>query len=208
MNSQSWKRLFTPNIRSKPDNKISILGNKTIIRPKKRKDIENDFQWRTDTELSDLDATVPINLSYEQFERISVNELSKSSQWSEKFSIENHEKKHIGNCMYYDVNRWEKSCEFGIMIGDKSFWNGGYGTDATINLLYYIYTETEIENVFLHTLQTNIRAQKAFSKSGFSSPKEVKKGRYEFFKMTTNKEDWLKKFSEVDIKIIPEEEKD
>ena len=110
MNSQSWKRLFTPNIRSKPDSKISILGNKTIIRPKKRKDIENDFQWRTDTELSDLDATVPINLSYEQFERISVNELSKSSQWSEKFSIENHEKKHIGNCMYYDVNRWEKSC--------------------------------------------------------------------------------------------------
>ena len=54
MNSQSWKRLFTPNIRSKPDSKISILGNKTIIRPKKRKDIENDFQWRTDTELSDL----------------------------------------------------------------------------------------------------------------------------------------------------------
>ena len=104
MNSQSWKRLFTPNIKSKPDSKISILGNKTIIRPKKRKDIENDFQWRTDTELSDLDATVPINLSYEQFERISVNELSKSSQWSEKFSIENHEKKHIGNQEYFKTN--------------------------------------------------------------------------------------------------------
>ena len=42
MNSQSWKRLFTPNIRSKPDNKIFIWGNKTIIRPKKRKDIENN----------------------------------------------------------------------------------------------------------------------------------------------------------------------
>ena len=51
------EKAFTPNIKSKPDNKISILGSKTIIRPK-RKDIENDFQWRTDTELSDLDATV------------------------------------------------------------------------------------------------------------------------------------------------------
>ena len=143
-----------------------ILGNKTIIRPK-RKDIENDFQWRTDTELSDLDATVPINLSYEHSKRISVNELSKSSQWSEKFSIENHD---IGNCMYYDVNRWEKSCEFGIMIGDKSFWNGGYGTDATINLLYYIYTETEIENV-LHTLQNKYQSTKLFQIRIFSKKK-------------------------------------
>ena len=58
MNSQSWKRLFTPNIRSKPDSKISILGNKTIIRPKKRKDIENDFQWRTDTVASKSDNSV------------------------------------------------------------------------------------------------------------------------------------------------------
>ena len=131
-----------------------------------------------------MDATVPINLSYEQFERISVNELSKSSQWSEKFSIENHEKKHIiGNCMYYDVNRWEKSCEFGISW-NRIFWNGGYGTDATINLLYYIYTETEIE--CLYTLCKQIWKHKKLSKSGFSSPK-VKKGRYEFFKMTTNK---------------------
>ncbi len=208
MNSQSWKKLFIPKIKTKSENKISIFGYKTIIRPKSKKDIKNDFCWRTDKELSDLDATLPINLSFEQFERISINDLSKSSQWSEKFSIDNFDKKHIGNCMFYDVNRWEKSCEFGIMIGDKSYWSGGYGSDSTISLLYYIFSETEIENVYLHTLTSNIRAQKAFAKAGFVSPKEVRKGRFEFLKMTTEKSYWLERFKKIKIKIIPEEEQD
>lgn len=208
MNSQSWKKLFMPKIKTKSEKKISILGHKTIIRAKSKEDIRNDFCWRVDRELSELDATLPINLSFEQFERISINDLSKSSQWSEKFSIDNLNKEHIGNCMFYDVNRWEKSCEFGIMIGNKSFWNGGYGSDATVSMLYYIFKETEIENVYLHTLATNIRAQKAFKKAGFDSPKHVKKGRYEFIKMITNKKSWLEKFNDSKVKIIPVVEQD
>ena len=197
-----------PKIKTKSEKKISILGHKTIIRAKSKEDIRNDFCWRVDRELSELDATLPINLSFEQFERISINDLSKSSQWSEKFSIDNLNKEHIGNCMFYDVNRWEKSCEFGIMIGNKSFWNGGYGSDATVSMLYYIFKETEIENVYLHTLATNIRAQKAFKKAGFDSPKHVKKGRYEFIKMITNKKSWLEKFNDSKVKIIPVVEQD
>jgi len=192
-----------PKIKTKSEKKISILGHKTIIRAKSKDDIRNDFCWRVDRELSELDATLPINLSFEQFERISINDLSKSSQWSEKFSIDNLDKEHIGNCMFYDVNRWEKSCEFGIMIGNKSFWNGGYGSDATVSMLYYIFKETEIENVYLHTLATNIRAQKAFKKAGFDSPKHVKKGRYEFIKMITDKKSWLEKFNDSKVKITP-----
>jgi len=197
-----------PKIKTKSEKKISILGHKTIIRAKSKDDIRNDFCWRVDRELSELDATLPINLSFEQFERISINDLSKSSQWSEKFSIDNLDKEHIGNCMFYDVNRWEKSCEFGIMIGNKSFWNGGYGSDATVSMLYYIFKETEIENVYLHTLATNIRAQKAFKKAGFDSPKHVKKGRYEFIKMITDKKSWLEKFNDSKVKITPVVEQD
>ena len=78
MKSQSWKKLFIPKIKTKSENSISLKGEKTIICPKSKKDILNDFEWRTDTELSDLDATLPINLSFEQFERISVNDLAKS----------------------------------------------------------------------------------------------------------------------------------
>tara|TARA_B110001454_G_scaffold43130_1_gene42231 strand:- start:76 stop:702 length:627 start_codon:yes stop_codon:yes gene_type:complete len=208
MKSQSWKKLFIPKIKTKSEKSISLIGEKTIIRPKSKKDIINDFKWRTDHELSDLDATLPINLSYEQFERISINDLAKSSPWSEKFSIDNLEKDHIGNCMFYDINRWDKSCEFGIMIGDKKYWSSGYGADATKNLIYYIFTETDITNIYLHTLIKNIRAQKSFKRAGFIKSERINKGKYEFFKMTTSKDYWLEKFHNIEIKTTPEEEQD
>ena len=208
MNSRSWKKLFMPKINTKPAKLISITGDKTVLRPKQKKDIENDFKWRTDIELSELDATLPINLSYEQFERISINDLHKSSPWSEKFSIDNLNEEHIGNCMFYDINRWEKSCEFGIMIGNKAFWNSGYGTDAAKNLLFYIFNYTDINEVYLHTLLKNNRAQKSFSKAGFENPKEVKKGKYEFIRMSTLKEEWTNKFNDIELKTTLEEEQD
>ena len=208
MNSQSWKKLFMPKIKTKSTKPIIITGEKTILRPKLKSDIKNDYRWRTDSELSELDATIPINLSFEQFERISINDLSKSSPWSEKFSIDNLNKDHIGNCMFYDINRWEKSCEFGIMIGNKSFWNSGYGTDASRNLLFYIFNHTEINEVYLHTLQRNLRAQKSFQKAGFENPKEIKKGRFEFIKMSTKRDIWMNKFSDLVLNTTLEEEQD
>ena len=208
MNSQSWKKLFMPKIKTKSSKPIIITGEKTILRPKLKSDIKNDYSWRTDSELSELDATIPINLSFEQFERISINDLSKSSPWSEKFSIDNLNKDHIGNCMFYDINRWEKSCEFGIMIGNKSFWNSGYGTDASRNLLFYIFNHTEINEVYLHTLQRNLRAHKSFQKAGFENPKEIKKGRFEFIKMSTKRDIWMNKFSDLVLSTTLEEEQD
>lgn len=208
MNSQSWKKLFMPKIKTKSTKPIIITGEKTILRPKLKSDIKNDYSWRTDSELSELDATIPINLSFEQFERISINDLSKSSPWSEKFSIDNLNKDHIGNCMFYDINRWEKSCEFGIMIGNKSFWNSGYGTDASKNLLFYIFNYTEINEVYLHTLLRNVRAQKSFQKAGFENPKEIKKGRFEFIKMSTKRDLWMNKFSDLVLNTTLEEEQD
>ena len=157
MKSKSWKKLFLPEIKTRSEKNIILVGRKTIVRPKTIEDLKNDYRWRIDPELSDLDATVPINLTYEQFQRISINEIEKPSPWSVKFSIDNKKNVHIGNCMFYDINRWNNSCEYGIMIGNKKYWNSGYGADATLNTLYYIFNQTDITKIYLHTLTENIR---------------------------------------------------
>ena len=87
MKSKSWKKLFLPEIKTRSEKNIILIGEKTIVRRKTREDLKNDYGWRIDPELSDLDATVPINLTYEQFQRISINEIEKPSPWSLKFSI-------------------------------------------------------------------------------------------------------------------------
>ena len=73
MKSKSWKKLFLPEIKTRSEKNIILIGEKTIVRRKTREDLKNDYGWRIDPELSDLDATVPINLTYEQFQRISIN---------------------------------------------------------------------------------------------------------------------------------------
>ena len=82
MKSKSWKKLFLPEIKTRSEKNIILIGEKTIVRRKTRKDLKNDYGWRIDPELSDLDATVPINLTYEQFQRISINAIEKPSPWS------------------------------------------------------------------------------------------------------------------------------
>ena len=38
--------------------------------------------------------------------------------------------KLIGSCGFFNLDQRNRSSEFGIMIGDKSYWNKGYGTEA------------------------------------------------------------------------------
>ena len=52
-----------------------IQGKNVILRSKKMEDVNNDFSWRTNEELSRLDATTPINLSIGEFRRYSKQEI-------------------------------------------------------------------------------------------------------------------------------------
>ena len=40
-----------------PKNRVFIKGESVILREKNIKDLADDYRWRTDTELSELDAT-------------------------------------------------------------------------------------------------------------------------------------------------------
>jgi len=91
---------------------------------------------------------------------------------------------HIGNCMYYDLDERRGQTELGIMIGDRDYWNGGYGTDAVVTLVEHIFkTISSINKIYLHTLDWNDRARKSFAKAGFVEVREVKRDGQNFVLM-------------------------
>lgn len=167
-----------------------LEGNQVVLRPKLLSDVQNDYEWRVDEELARLDAAPPLRLSLEQFRSMSDSELLYPVPWSRRFAIDTTDGKHIGNCMYYDIDFSRKETELGILIGDRQYWSKGYGTDAVNTLLRHIFTETPITRVYLHTLQWNERAQKSFTKSGFRPVKNTHKDGYDFLYMETRKEEW------------------
>ncbi len=69
------------------------------------------------------------------------------------------------------------------MIGDKSFWNQGYGTESVCLLVQHGFDSLNLNRIFLHVFETNPRAIRAYEKAGFKlegreRQAEFKDGRY------------------------------
>ncbi len=170
--------------------RVEIRGEKVVIREKRIEDVADDYAWRTDEELSRLDATHPLRMSFAEFARFSRDEIIYDSSASRRLAIDTLDGLHIGNCMYYDVNLKRGEAELGIMIGDRGYWDNGYGTDSVEALLGHIFTTTPLGRVYLHTLEWNVRARRAFAKSGFSEVKKVRRSGMDFLQMDVRCEDW------------------
>jgi RimJ/RimL family protein N-acetyltransferase len=192
MKLASSKRLW-PWQKSRPQNgkTPAVHGRLIVLRPKSIEDAEQDYEWRTNPELAALDATVPLMITFREYLRYHRDDIEFPSPWSVRLAVDTLDGRHIGNCMYYDIDPERRQCEVGIMIGDRAYWGRGYGTDAVSTLLRHIFTETPIEHVYLHTLVGNTRAQKAFTKAGFSPAGQVRRDGYDFLKMEVWRDPWL-----------------
>jgi len=144
-----------------------INGKKVVLRQKSLRDAPSDYEWRCDPELARLDGVLPAMVSFPEFMKSYEQELLYPSWHRRRFAIDTLEGKHIGNCMYYDVDDERAEAELGIMIGERDYWNQGYGSDAVITLVNHIFSEIRIARIYLHTLDFNLRAQRCFQKCGF-----------------------------------------
>lgn len=75
--------------------------------------------------------------------------------------------RHIGNVKLDKIDWISRKAEFGIMIGDKSCWGKGYGTETTQLILKYAFDILNLEKIDLGLVEENIPAYKTYKKLGF-----------------------------------------
>jgi RimJ/RimL family protein N-acetyltransferase len=175
-----------------------IKGKKVVLREKRLEDATNDYAWRSDDELAHLDAAPPLRQSFGGYLANYAEELLYPSPRRRRFAIESLEGRHIGNLMYYDIDEGKGQAELGIMIGDRDYWDQGYGTDAITTVLDYIFTTTKLDRIYLNTLDSNIRAQRCFRKCGFTPCGQRKRHNHNFIVMETCRNSWSKKLAAED----------
>ena len=175
-----------------------MRGEKVVLREKRPEDVPDDYAWRSDEELARLDATRPLSMSFQDFINYSEEEISYPSDRSKRLAIDTLDGKHIGNCMYYDINVRRGSTEMGVMIGDREYWGRGYGTDSVGTLLRHIFTTMSLNRVYLHTLEWNARARRSFAKAGFRELKKVHRNGMDFVLMEIWRTEWEHSNSEGD----------
>lgn len=170
---------------------IIATGSRVILRQKKLEDSVEDYSWSTDPELSKLDATSPITIGFNEYLIYYTDKLKYHGSLRNMYAIDTTEGVHIGNCTYYNIDEKKKEAELGIMIGDRRYWNQDYGYESILLLRNYIFITTNINRLFLHVLDWNIRGYKSFIKSGFMHCGISEKGEYRFMVMEFYR-DWLK----------------
>jgi RimJ/RimL family protein N-acetyltransferase len=166
---------------------------KTRLREKRLSDAGNDYLWQIDPELAALDAVPPQSLSYPDYLARYAVELRYPPARRQRFAIETLDGEHIGNCTYYAINHKRGEAELGIMIGNRDYWDKGYGVDAITGLLDIIFGETGLSRIYLKTLASNTRAQKCFAKCGFTPCGRLRRDGYDFTLMEIQRRHWLER---------------
>jgi len=159
------------------------IGNKVRLREKRLADATVDYVWKIDPELNQLDAAPLLTISFQQYLSDYTRELRYPPPTRKRFAIETLDGKHIGNCTYYGIDKAKGEAELGIMIGDRNYWDKGYGANAVTTLVNYIFQYTKLNRIYLKTLASNTRAQKCFAKCGFTPYEHLNYDGYNFVLM-------------------------
>jgi RimJ/RimL family protein N-acetyltransferase len=169
-----------------------VTGKKTRLREKKLSDVRNDYRWQSDPELARLDAAPTLEMSFAIY-LLDYSSLLNRKDARYPLAIETLEGRHIGNCTCYDIDEKKGEAQVGIMIGDRDYWDKGYGTDAVNTLVNYLFRNSSLDRLYLKTLDWNQRAHRCFAKCGFTDCGQLKRSGHNFILMELKREQWEKR---------------
>ena len=77
------------------------------------------------------------------------------------------EESPIGMINHNKIDMDNRNTTIDVLIGEKKYWNKGFGTDALRTFVKYLFEKFELNRIWLGTYAFNDRAVKAYRKAGF-----------------------------------------
>jgi len=144
-----------------------IVGEKIYLRGLEKDDLKgNMFQWANDSEVTHYMVTGARPNSMELLEEEYARLMSSKSDVVLAI-IDKETNIHIGNVGLYVINWISRSAEFRIIIGEKEYYNKGYGTEAIKLTVEYGFEKLNLNKVWLGGNAEHIEAIKAYENAGF-----------------------------------------
>jgi RimJ/RimL family protein N-acetyltransferase len=149
---------------------VMILGERVRLRPIEREDLRRCVRWFQDPEVRrHLDQELPLSLAQE--ERWFESMVGRGEE--QPFAIEvasQHEAEswlHIGVCGFHVIRRPAGVGEIGLVIGERSWWGRGCGSDAVRTLVRLGFDTFNLHRISLRVFADNARGLGCYEKVGF-----------------------------------------
>lgn len=160
-----------------------LFGPRIRLRAAEKKDIETFLRWINDPDVTEnLMMIAPMSrveeeLWYENMIEkppsehvlvIETKEDEKTADWHP-----------IGTCQFIRINWRNRSGEVGIMIGEKLYWDRGYGSETMRLLLEHGFNTLNLHRVWLQVFAKNQRGIRAYEKAGFIHEGKFRQAHYQ-----------------------------
>ena len=156
-----------------------IYGERLRLRALERSDLEHFVKWLNDPEVTrGLSHVAPLSFAAEEnwfdgmltrsvHERPLMIDIRLGDEWLP-----------VGDLGFSTID-WRASCaEFGIVIGEKAYWDQGYGSEAILLLLGHGFGTLNLNRISLRVFATNARARHAYQKIGFREEGRLRQAEY------------------------------
>ena len=121
--------------------------------------------------LSDPEVNRYLEARHQKYSKSSLTQwisTHQDSNHSRIFSIiDDLNETPIGTLRISRINLMYKTCDVGLMIGDKNYWGKGYGTESIKKACTYL-KDSGFRKVHAGAYSANIGSIKSFLKNGFS----------------------------------------
>jgi RimJ/RimL family protein N-acetyltransferase len=179
-----------------------IIGDQIRFRAIEKEDLPSFVRWLNDPEVKlGLSLLYPLSLAEE--EEWFSNMLKKPPR-ERPMAIEiqpDPRKDHwvfVGNCGLFLLDWENRSAEIGIHIGEKTYWDKGFGTRAMQLLLKHGFESMNLHRIFLRVYESNQRAIRSYEKAGFIQEGKMREAQYlkgsyvDVLLMSVLRQDWQK----------------
>ncbi len=143
-----------------------LIGKKCYLSPCSMEDAEKWTEWD-----NDLEVAIPLGdeaytlYSLDKMKEIISDVMKKQDHVFDIIDLQTDIM--IGHCVLFAVDRIDRKAMFGISIGDKSYWNKGYGQEATKLILDYGFNLLNLNSIMIGVFSYNQRGVNCYKKVGF-----------------------------------------
>jgi RimJ/RimL family protein N-acetyltransferase len=156
-----------------------IFGRNIRLRAIEQDDLPRFVNWFNDPQVrKGLNIYLPMSqveeehwfeelLNRDQAERPFALDIRKGEDWV-----------HVGSCGLFSLDHRSRSSTLGIVIGDKTYWDQGYGSDAVRTLLAHAFETLNLNRVSLRVFESNHRAIEVYKRVGFKLEGRLREDRF------------------------------